>query len=354
MTGQPVEPQLEFVYYPGCSLQGVNWEYDASFRAVCHELGISLIELDGWTCCGGSSAHSIDPVLASRLARENLALAGKSGKVLVAPCPACYQNLRRGQGALPAANEKPQRAKHGVPPPRKLADSQAGQARSSRPGNSQPCLAHQGVEPTAKEAAGVGGECFAAPTTLVFHVNEFFHQPPVWNRLRQAIRRPLVGLKPVAYYGCLVSRVGATPGSREVEDPTHLEKLLELAGASVCPWAYKTDCCGGSLGLTRPAIVNDLVAQLVDEAIKAGANCLVTDCPLCFANLDGRQLDVLRKDRELRLLPVFYISEVLALALGLRGVATWLSRHCVDPFPLLESLGFSREDLGKQTESWQV
>lgn len=341
MTTSPVLAQLEFAYYPGCSLEGVSWEYDASFRAVCQQLGIRLVEVPGWKCCGGSSAHSIDPAFARQLARENLTLAAKAGRLLVIPCPACYRNLHRARGSLAPSDETRAAGEHGAG--RKEAGPASGTtAVELWPAggfpSKQASTSWDGLAAPASYGGATGG-ADSCPGPVLLHVNQFFCHPAVRERLREGIRRPLSGLRPVPYYGCLVTRTEAAPESPEIEDPTAMDELLGLVGASVRPWAYKTACCGGSLGLTRPAIVEKIVAELIEQALAAGANCLVTDCPLCFANVDARQPDVLRRRPHLTPLPVFYVTELVGLAMGVEGIARCLRRHCVDPFSLLESLG---------------
>jgi heterodisulfide reductase subunit B len=170
-------------------------------------------------------------------------------------------------------------------------------------------------------------------------VNDFFTQPEVFKRIRGALGRPLAGLQPVAYYGCLTQRPLYLVEGGNPENPTTMDRILEILGTSVRPWAYKTECCGGSLGITQPEVTVRLVATLVKAAIEAEANCIVTDCPMCQANLELRQVEAVSGSGELTPLPVFYITELLALAIGVGRSEDWWARHLVDPRPLLRSLG---------------
>lgn len=330
---ETTEPFLQFGYYPGCSLEGLSREYDASLRAVCRALGIELREIEGWNCCGGSSAHAVNASLAEALAFRNLALASQGGDRLLVPCAACYHNLRRAQqGEL-------------RPRGTGVEDRQAPLSMGKAPhvGNRQsvaPALSSVDLsKPLESATPSPTAPSPQEPRAVrLLHVDELFLLPTVAERIRRQLRRPLSGLKAVAYYGCLVPRTIGRPGSAEAEDPRTMDRVLELLGVCVLSWSFKADCCGGSLGVTRPEIVRELVAELVNEAQKAGANCLVTACPMCFANLDGRQPEVVNKVPDRRPLPVFYLTEVAALALGLPDVYTWLARHCVDPRPLVDWL----------------
>ena len=110
-----------------------------------------------------------------------------------------------------------------------------------------------------------------------------------------------------------------------------MEDVLKALGAEPVDWSYKTDCCGGSLTISKTDIVMKMVNKLMTMAREAGANCVVTACPVCMANLDMRASENLR-------LPVFYFTELIALALGLKGPDRWFKLHNVDPRPLMKSL----------------
>jgi heterodisulfide reductase subunit B len=116
------------------------------------------------------------------------------------------------------------------------------------------------------------------------------------------------------------------------ENPVLLDGIMETLGAGNCTWSYKTDCCGGSLTISKTKYVVKLVDKLMTMAREAGANCVVTACPVCMANLDMRARESLR-------LPVFYFTELMALAMDLGGPEKWFKMHHVDPRPLLIGLG---------------
>jgi len=108
-------------------------------------------------------------------------------------------------------------------------------------------------------------------------------------------------------------------------------------------WSYGVDCCGGSLTLNRSDVTVHLVDKLAAAAHEAGADALVTACPMCMANVDGRQLfrggsPIPRKPRpDYRPLPIFYFTELMAMAYG-RPWGKVLAKHMVDPRPLLKRL----------------
>jgi heterodisulfide reductase subunit B len=118
-----------------------------------------------------------------------------------------------------------------------------------------------------------------------------------------------------------------------------MDELMSVVGAESVNWSYKTDCCGGSLVLTRPDVVKRLIGKLLDMALEAGADCLVTCCPMCQSNLDTGERGLSKETGRDYRVPVFYFTELLGLALGLPDTGRWLKRHMVSPTELLKAKG---------------
>lgn len=279
---------VEASYYPGCSLHAMAAEYDESIRAVCEALEISLVELADWNCCGASSAHFVDDQLAIRLPARNMMIAERAARQLLVPCSACFQRLKHADKEL------------------------------------------------KKDATGWTNEPYEGKAA-VYHVNEFFDRPDLLETIRQKVRRPLRHLAGVAYYGCLSQRPPKVTDAESPENPTSMDRLLRAIGMEARPWSYKTDCCGASLTLTRPDVIHRLSGKLLEAADEAGAECLVTDCPMCQSNLDTRQAEIGAARGKRFNLPVFYVTELMALALGDPRTSRWWKKHFVDPVPLLGS-----------------
>jgi len=274
-------------YYPGCALHGTALEYDESARAVARLLGVELVELPDWSCCGASSAHATEEALALNLAARNLTIAGTQGMDLIVPCAACYSRLK-------AAERK------------------------------------------------ISGDRGRDSGFRVLNPMEFLFLSGLSVRLQELVKRPLTGLKVVCYYGCLLVRPPDVTGVKQYEHPEEMDRLIELMGAEPIPWSYKTDCCGGSLSLTRTDIVMRLTGKLFEKAIEAGAEAMVVACPLCQSNLDSRQEEISRESGNHYELPIFYFTELIGLALGHRDADKWFKRHFVDPRKLLASKGLVR------------
>ena len=280
-------PRTAVSFFPGCSAHGTGVEYAASARSVCAALGIDLLEIPDWSCCGSTSAHALDHDLGLALAARNLAIAEKAGlEELVTPCPACFARLR---GA-------------------------AAQIASDGPPTSSP------------EVRG---------TVRVAHLLDLIAAPPRLAALETRVGVDLGSLRVVPYYGCLAVRPPALTGCSDPENPTTMDTILGRVGADVASWPWKTRCCGSSLALTRTEIVTELTTEIVAMARRAGADIIVTACPLCFVNLDTRQS---AKPR----LPVMYFTELLAIAMGLEGSRRSMKRHLISPERVLADRGLLR------------
>jgi heterodisulfide reductase subunit B len=159
------------------------------------------------------------------------------------------------------------------------------------------------------------------------------------EEIKKKITKPLSGLKVVCYYGCLTVRPPKVTGIKEYENPQHMDHLMELLGAEPIPWSYKADCCGASLVMTRTDIVRRLSGKLLSMAKEAEADCLVTGCPMCHANLDTRQEELDKEVGENFNIPVLYFTELIGLALGHKDAKKWLGHHITDPVKVLSAKG---------------
>lgn len=281
---------MKVSYYPGCSLHSTGLEYGESTKEVCQTLDIELEELSDWNCCGAGSAHTTDEALAIELATRNLSTAEEAGMDLVIPCAACFQRFKVAEKHI-----------------------------------------REGKEPII-DTPYLG-------KVPVKHLLDFLSEEENIAAIKDKIEKPLTGLKAVCYYGCLITRPPEITDAIKYDNPQNMDDLLTLLGAETYSWSYKTDCCGGSLMLSRPDIVTELSGKLILKAEEAGADCIVTACPLCQANLDTKQGMMSRNwGRKVRF-PAFYFTELLGLAFGSEKVDSWLKKHVIDPRKMLKSKG---------------
>lgn len=279
-------------YYPGCSLEATGKEYDLSTRAVCAALGLELAELEDWSCCGATSAHNLDHLLSVALPARNIALAQGMGLDVAVPCAACFSRLKKADYLL--QNDLNMRKQ---------------------------------VEDTAGFKYRGSSKVMSLVESLVSLVG--------LERIAGQVTRQLNGLPVVCYYGCLMVRPPEVAGFDRVEHPVMMDQLVEALGARPLTWSYKTECCGASLALTNTNVVEGLVGRIVEAAREAGAAAIVTACPLCQSNLEMRQ----PKDKQA--VPALYFTELMGLAMELKGVAGWLNKHLVEPGNVLTQISAS-------------
>jgi heterodisulfide reductase subunit B2 len=283
---------MKLTYYPGCSLHSTAVEYHESACAVFEALGVELAELDDWNCCGATPAHAINHHLSLALPLRNLVLAEKAQNDVVAPCAACYNVMKFTDNQVR----------------RQTADAQKVNA----------------------EIETIMGAKYGA-TIQIRHPLEIFGSKEMLRTIAAKVARPLTGLKVVTYYGCLLTRPKDIVAFDNPEQPEIMDKVLAALGTDVRRWSYKTDCCGGSLALSQTAAVETLVAKLVSEAERAGAQAIVSACPLCQVTLDTRQ------DRVSNKMPIFYFTELMGVSFGVAAAKNWLGSHIIDPVPLLSA-----------------
>ena len=280
----------KYAYYPGCSLHSTGAEYDVSFRAVCEKLAIDIEEIKGWICCGTSPAHCTSRLLSLALPFENLCLAEKMGMTdVVAPCAACFARLKT---AIYEANED-------------------------------------------TEIAGQISEALEKPlpkSMNVLHPLEIFCSR---EGMAKAVTRQLPELKVACYYGCLLTRPSKVMQFDECEYPMAMDELLRSLGIATLDWSYKTDCCGGALAMTRTDVVLKLTHDILEEAKSVGANAIAVACPLCHVNLDTRQVEVEKEYGVQYGLPIFYFTQLMALAFGIPQDKLGFHKHFVSADELL-------------------
>lgn len=277
-------PLIDFSYFPGCSLATTAAESNQSMIKSAHILGLNLIELEDWNCCGSSSASTLCKNLALGMAARNLSLA-PAGRPLVAMCPRCLHYLRSAQHCLRDDAE------------------------------------------TRRNLEGQFGRPINLDVEIIHFMEILVHYG--LNRLGQKARRSLKGLKFVPYYGCTLYRPPRL--ARQKYFQREMENILTALGAEPVTTALSQRCCGSFLSATDPEVVTPLVNEIIDSAVASSANCLVTACAMCQLNLEIRCTTKTR-------LPIFHFSEILALALGAEDYETWFVRHLVDPRPVLRNL----------------
>jgi heterodisulfide reductase subunit B2 len=278
-----------YTYYPGCSSHATGRAYDESIRAIAPPLGLELVELEDWNCCGATAYMSVNELLSFSLTARNLALAERAQRPVTTPCSACYTNLRKTNVYLaqyPELREKVAAA---------LAEAK---------------MSYSGKVETKHFLEVVVGDVGL-------------------DKVRAATRKPLAGLRVAPYYGCQMLRPYTF--EPDPENPQSFERLLEAIGATPTAMALKTHCCGGSLMGTQNKLALRLCRNLLLSVQQSGAECIGVTCPICQINLDAYQKRVNKTYGTEFHYPVFFFSQLVGLALDLPAEQLGIRRCIVSP-----------------------
>ncbi|HMK59935.1 MAG TPA: CoB--CoM heterodisulfide reductase iron-sulfur subunit B family protein [Dissulfurispiraceae bacterium] len=288
---------MEIAYYPGCSLHASSALYDIQCRDVLGRLGVDLKEISDWNCCGATSAAKTNDFLAIAMPARNLGIADSSGYAeMMIPCASCYSRTILAQKTLQTDLD--------------LRD-----------------------KINAELSAKVQGKI-----KLVSILDLLVEKIKSGEIGSKAIKK-LAGLKPACYYGCLQTRYPADIQIMDnVENPQGMEKVCEALGAKAIDWNYKTDCCGASASVNDTDVSIRLMSNIMKDAVSRGANCLVTTCPMCQMNMDAYQDKAGAKYGISERLPVYFITELIGVSMGIGAAELQLDRHFVEATKLLRGL----------------
>lgn len=274
---------MKLAYYPGCVSRSTGREMDLSTRAVSAALGIELEELEDWNCCGAT--HVSHELVACGLAARNLA---QTDLPIMTSCSICYSNLRT---AVQKMEDPETRARVNAVLTKKYSGA------------------------TVRHALDVVLE--------------------VLEKNDELLTVPLKELKVAPYYGCLLTR---PRGVYSPEFPTILEKLIKTLQAEPLDFRLKTFCCGGPIFMPQEKAADDIAFKILSEAKRAGAEVIVTVCPLCQFMLDAKQRSLEQKYGEKIGIPVLYVTQLVGIALGLGPEELGLNMNSVSPMPMIEKV----------------
>ncbi len=287
---------MRLAYYPGCTLASKAKAFDQTTRWVANALGLDLVELPEWQCCGGLVPQLTDAVMGLLAPVRILADAQAISDKLLTLCSFCYNTLKRANLVMRTDLERR----------RKVTD-----------------FLEQPYDGSTK----------------VVHLLEVLRDDLGFDALQKRVSRPLRGLKVAPYYGCLLLRPSKEIGLDDPEEPIVMEQLLMALGCEPLDFPRKVECCGSFMIVNRPELAAQCSATILRSASQLGADVLVTSCPLCQFNLDWQQVRMLESNGEGKPVPVLYFTQLLALALGAEPFTLGFEQHFVDPRPVVLGIG---------------
>ncbi len=282
-------------YFPGCTLKTTAKGFDSSLRASTMLLGVELVELPEWNCCGATFPLLADNVLDLAAPARVLVAAREAGERLAVACTTCYNVLRRTNLAIRADEDRREKLNFFI------------------------------------EAEYEGD-------LQVVDVLQILRDEVGFEKIAQMVKKPLTGLKAAAYYGCMVLRPTAEVAYDDPENPRALDELLIALGAETVDYPHKGECCGSYLAVISAEATAEMTHTILSSAQKNGAQLMVTNCPVCQFNLDKQQVEMGRRHTGYQSIPVLYFSQLLGMALGLDTSDFGWENHHIDPQPVLALL----------------
>ena len=257
---------VKYSYFPGCTLSTHAKKLDRYARVCAEKLDFELDEIPEWQCCGAVYPNVRDEI-ASRLSSVRALDSAKgSGLDLITVCSACYHVIKRVNNDMKNDDEINSKVNNYLALPDKY-----------------------------------NGE------TKVLHYLEVLRDGIGFSKVKEMTTNPLLGMKIAPYYGCLLLRPSKEMAFDDPENPSIMEDLISSLGGEPVYYAMRNECCGGYTTIERKELAAKQAQKIMDNAISAGADCLITACPLCMYNLSKNTNDGI---------PVYYFTELLAKALG--------------------------------------
>ncbi len=299
---------MKLGYFPGCSLKGMARAYDESTKIVAEGFGIELMEVDDFNCCGALEAKGSNEKLSYMLPARVMDSAKGRFHVdaIVTPCNGCYHSLLRANAAM---NED-----------------------------------HTAKNDVINFLKDVGYGTYEGDID-VRHFLELFYNEVGPEKVKNAVKKSLKGLKVASYYGCLyerpktITKTGYRSKRDDSENPYFQDELLEATGAEVVKFEAAASCCGGAHALQDESLSATLSAAVLSAAKKAGADILALPCPLCGAALDIKQPEIVKAHGNEAKIPVVYFTQLIGLAMGKSAKDLKLTDPISNPMDILKSKG---------------
>jgi len=268
---------LKIALYPGCTVQSEQYAFEMSARCVFPKLGVKLIDIDGFSCCG-YPLRSVSSLGWIYLSARNLALAERRGLDIMPLCNGCHLTLCEAKYYL----EENPKLKERV--------------------NS--LLSIEGLKYKGK--------------SRVVHILEILHDYVGIKKIQNSVKISLKGLRLAPHYGCHAIRPSKLGRPDDPEEPKKLEKLIEALGANTDEYPELLDCCGSGSALSASRVALSIAAQKLKAVQKRGFDAMVVICPFCMKMFDSKQHVIRAVLHEDINLPVLYYTQLLGLAMGLK------------------------------------
>ena len=277
---------MKFALFHGCNIPARVEQYASATEAVCTRLGIELVEMTQFCCCG-YPARNTDHRAYVLSAAKNLAVAERSGLDMLVMCKCCYGSLKRAEYFL----------------------------------NQDPDLKTEINRLLAKENLAYKNK------TQVKHLLSVLYHDVGLDQLKENISKTYSGLQIAVSYGCHALRPSTVTGFDDPVSPTIFDELVEATGAFSVEWARKLDCCGAPLTGINDQLSMEMAQKKIASAREAGAHFICTACPYTQLQFDGLQMRMAAdSDNGEPLAPILY-PQLLGLCMGIDEKTLGISKN---------------------------
>ena len=281
---------MKFALFTGCVAKGATRELMLSTIKSAEGLGIEFIEMKSAACCGAGVVSEKNPLLADALNARSIAIAEEQDLDLVTICSTCQGILKKTES-------------------------------------------HVDSDPSYKKKVNnvleEGGHHYAGGKIKIQHFANVLGTEEGLKLLRDKVKRPLTGLKTAAFYGCYVLRPSGLSLYEDPDNPTGMEEIFEILGATPVYYDSRTKCCGFPIIMMNKNASHDMAGNALIDAIDSGADCVVTGCPLCHLSLDAYQPEIDRINKKGCSIPILHLPQLVALALGYSPQELGMDKHII-------------------------
>jgi succinate dehydrogenase / fumarate reductase cytochrome b subunit len=281
---------MKFALFTGCVAKGATRELMLSTMKSAEGLGIEFVEMKSASCCGAGVVSEKNPLLADALNARTIAIAEEQGLDLVTICSTCQGILKKTE-------------------------------------------CHVDSDPAYKEKVNTvlegGGHQYAGGKVKIQHFANVLGTEEGLTLLRDKVKRPLTGLKTAAFYGCYVLRPSGLSLYEDPDNPTGMEEIFKILGATPVYYESRTKCCGFPIIMMNKDASHDMAGNALIDAIDSGADCVVTGCPLCHLSLDAYQPEIDKMNKKGCSIPILHLPQLVALALGYSPQELGMDKHII-------------------------
>ncbi len=289
---------MKLLYYPGCTLKTSAKNLERSAFAIMNALGHEMVEMQDWNCCGVVASLTEDDLMHHLAPLRSLIHVEDSGEdKVVTLCDMCCNTLK-----------------------------QTNLRVKENPDDLETLNLFMDRENDYKG------------TVTVIHLLEFLRDEIGFDVIKKKVKNPLKGIKIMPYYGCMLLRPREVAVD-DAEEPTILSDLITALGAEVVDNPFKIECCGSYHTIENKDIVSKRAHHITNFALERGADSMVLSCPLCRFNIDFRGKEAENTFNEYKQIPVYYYTQLIAIAMGLDPSVCGFDEHAVDPTLLLKKKG---------------